>query len=237
MIPELTYPLITIIQPSTQKSLQFRRYLVKEEKILLLAKESREISDIFRAIKQVVHQCCQEPNFNIETMPLFDLEYIYLQLRAASVNNIEKITVKDKEDNRPYEVEIKFDDIKVHFSENAPDKNIKIDSELTLVMKYPEASIYNDDTINSLQDKGLSEGIFELIISCMDKVFKGDEIIPMTRDEFKSFTDILDVKTYKKIEAFLFSVPSIKHEIKYQNSLGHERSITFSSLIDFFLFL
>lgn len=237
MIPLINYPLITLIQPSSNKPLQFRRYLVKEEKILLLAKESKEIKDIFRAVKQILILCCQEPDFNIEKIPLFDLEYLYLQLRANSVNSSEKINIEDKEDGKKYELMLNFDDIKVNFNENAPDKNIKIDKNLVLVMKYPEASIYNDETLDSLEVKGLSEGIFELVVSCMDKVFKDDELIPMTYEELTEFTDTLDIKTYKKIENFLFTIPSIKYELKYTNSLGNEKVITFSSLIDFFLFL
>jgi hypothetical protein len=234
MLPSIIYPTFTIKHPKTKKELVFRRYLVKEEKILLLAKESKEISEIFRAIKSVVGACCQEPDFNVEEIPLHELEYFYLRLRSASVNNLEHFSITDSQDQQKYEFTIDFDEIEVVYQENAPSENIKVDNNIILVMRYPAASIYND---NTFKKRLLSEGIFELVVSCVKAVYNKDEILEMTKEELSAFVDGLDVKTYKKIEEFLFSTPSIKYVIPYKNSLNNEREVVFSSLIDFFLYL
>jgi hypothetical protein len=234
MIPEIKYPTFIITQPSNNKILNMRRYLVKEEKILLFAKESKDINDILKAVKDVVEICCQESDFNINEIPLFDLEYIFLHLRAASVNNIETFTVKDTEDLKDYDLSINFDDIAVKFNEDAPDKNIRVDENITIVMRYPKASIYDN---KDFRERLAKEGIFELVVNCIEQVYNKDEIIDMTFEELKTFTDSLDIKTFRKIEAFLLSTPSIKHSVKYTNSLGKEKTLTFNSLLDFFLYL
>lgn len=234
MIPTVIYPTVEILQPSTGKKLLCRRYLVREEKILLLAKETKDINDILKAVKDVVAICCQEDDFNVNEIPLFDLEYIFLHLRAVSVNNIETFTVKDVEDQKDYPLTINFDDINVHFAENAPDKNIKVDEYTTIVMNYPKASIYDDKDFKA---RLIKEGIFELVVKCIEQVYNKDEVADMTFEELKTFTDSLDIKTFKKIETFLTSSPSIKYVVKYTNSLGNEKELTFNSLIDFFLYL
>ncbi len=233
-IPETIHPTFPIVQPSTKKELWFRRYLVKEEKILLLAKESKEINIILKAIKDVVKICCQELDFNVNEIPLFDLEYIFLKLRASSVNNIEKITVIDVQDKLNYDLIVNFDEIQVNFKENAPSKNIKIDDKLTLVMRYPKASIYDD---NDFKNRLLNEGLFELVIKCVENIYNVDEQIQFTPEELRNFVDNLDIKTFKKIEEFLLSTPSIKYTLIYKNSLGNEQNLTFNSLLDFFLYV
>jgi hypothetical protein len=234
MIPKIIYPTFDIEQPSTNKKIKFRRFLVKEEKILLMAKESKDINDIFVAIKDVLKVCCQEPNFNINVIPLFDLEYMYLQLRSASINNIETFTAKDSEDGKIYNFKINFDDIKVSFPEVKADPKIKVNSDIIIVMKYPPASIYDDV---DLKEKLKNSGLFHLVIACIDSVFNKDEQLIMTNDELVEFLDNLDVKTYKKMELFLTSTPSLKYEINYKNTFENERSLKFNSLVDFFLYL
>jgi hypothetical protein len=234
MIPKIVYPIFFIDQPSTKKKLAFRRYLVKEEKILLLAKESKDINDILRAIKDVVNVCCQEEDFNVNEIPLFDLEFIFLRLRAASVNNMENFVVKDVEDGKEYPLSINFNDVEVQFDENAPDKNIKVDDKTVMVMQYPMASIYDN---KDFKERLAAEGLFELVVNCVDKVFSNDEYIEMSHLELRDFIDSLDVKTFHKIKDFLLSTPSIRHSLKYINSNGNEKILTFNSLMDFFLYL
>lgn len=229
---EITQPIFTIKQPSTGRDLHFRRYLVREKKILLFAKESKEVNEIFRAVKTVIKNCCSD-DVNIDKIPLFDLEYIYLQLRAKSVNNVETLTVQDKDDGLNYDMKIDFEAIDVVFPENAPDRNIKV-GDVTIVMRYPEAAIYDDA---DLKTNLFKEGLFKLVVTCVDKVFKGDELIEMNEKEVEEFLDSLDIPTYTKIEEFLLTMPSIKYEISYDNSVGTKKIIAFSSLVDFFLYL
>ena len=172
-------------------------------------------------------------HFDVDKISLFDLEYIYLRLRSASVNNIENFSVTDKEDGKTYDFIIDFDKIEVKFPDEV-DKIIKVDDNLTIEMKYPAANVYDD--IDFM--KGISEeGIFFLVVACVGAVYNKEKLLNMTKEETAQFIDNLDIKTFKKIEKFLMSTPSISHKIEYKNSLGNDRSIQFNSLVDFFLYL
>lgn len=233
MIPKIVYPTFTIIQPSNKKELIFRRYLVREEKILLMAKETNELSEIFHAIKQVITACCQTPEFDTNSIPLFDLEFIYLRLRSNSVNNIEKFTVKDAEDGKNYDLLANFDNIIIDMSKEI-DKKIRVDGGVVIVMQYPKATIYDD---SGLGEKIRKEGIFDLVLACINEVYVGDELQFLDKAEMVEFVNNLDVKTYKKMEEFLLNMPSLKCELNYKNSLGNDRKLIFNSLLDFFLYL
>ena len=156
-----------------------------------------------------------------------------MKLRAASVDNLESFSIVDNDDQKEYKLEVNFDDIKVNFKENAPSKNIKI-NDIVIVMRYPKASIYDD---KDLKERLKINGLFDLMIKCIENVYQNDELIEMTEAELSEFIDNLDVKTFKKIEEFLLSTPSLKYTVKYINSNGKERELTFNSLMDFFLYL
>ncbi len=234
MIPEIIHPSIFIEQPSTKKSIPWRRYLVKEEKILLFAKESKDINEIFKSIKDVLKVCCLDSSINIDKIPMFDLEYFFIMLRSHSVNNVESFKVTDREDEKDYTLFVEFDKIIVNFDENAPSKNIKVNDQITIVMNYPTASIYDDKEI---KDKLKTEGLFPLVIDCIENVFNNDEAIDMTKKELEEFVDNLDIKSFEKMKNFLSSTPSLKYTVEYTNSLGNVKQIVFNSLMDFFLYL
>jgi len=232
---KIIHPTFTIKQPSNGKILNFRRYVVKEDKILLFAKESKDLNDILKAVKDVVNVCCMEEDFNVNEIPLFDLEYIFLKLRGASVNNYEEFVVRDVQDNKEYKLAIDFDDIEVKFKEDAPSKNIQVDDNITIVMRYPKASIYDD---KEFKERLVAQGgLFELVLDCIEQIYNKDEVVEMTRKELAEFLETVGVPAFRKMEAFLVSMPSIKHTIHYINSLGNPRQLTFNSLIDFFLYL
>jgi hypothetical protein len=165
---------------------------------------------------------------------MFDLEYLFLQLRSKSVNSIETIEIQDDQDKEKYSLKINFDDIKVNFQDNPPDNNIKVDNNITIVMKYPEASIYDSDDFQARLKK---DGLFELVVRCIENIYNKDELLELTMDEKREFMDNLDIKTFRKIEEFLLSTPSVKYTVQYTNKLGTIRSLTFNSLMDFFLYL
>lgn len=240
MIPVQTFPILTINQPSNKKDLRFRPYLVKEEKLILLTKQANqknpEVKDIFNCIKQIVKACCQERDLDVDKIPLFDLEYIFLKLRSLSVNNIENITVTDYEDKLEYPLLVKFDDIKIKFPENPIDKNIKLGNDMMIVMKYPSASIYQDDN-KSLIEKLANNDLFSFIVECIDKIFVRDNILTFTSEELKEFIDNLDIKTYNKMKQFIVELPKIEYKLEYINSLKNNRFVSFNSITDFFFFL
>ena len=233
-LPKISYPTYTIKVPSTKKNVKFRPFLVKEEKLLLMAKESENNSDILLSIKQIVNNCCLDENFDNEKMTIFDLEYIFIKLRAFSVDNIVKVSYKDEEDGQNYEFEVDLNAVEVEFPEKN-ENNIKISDTFGILMKYPSASLYEDKDFLNL-DK---DYLFELIIRCIDKIYNGDNIYEAknyTTKDLSEFLENLDSKTFVTIQDFLMNSPKLLHVLKYKNSLGKEKQITLSSLNDFFTF-
>ena len=233
-LPKISYPTYTIKVPSTKKNVKFRPFLVKEEKLLLMAKESENNSDILLSIKQIVNNCCLDENFDNEKMTIFDLEYIFIKLRAFSVDNIVKVSYKDEEDGQNYEFEVDLNAVEVEFPEKN-ENNIKISDTFGILMKYPSASLYEEKDFLNL-DK---DYLFELIVRCIDKIYEGDNVFEAknyTMKELGDFLENLDSKTFVSVQEFLMNSPKLLHVMKYKNSLGNEKEIRLSSLNDFFTF-
>ena len=231
-LPKIDYPILKIKIPSTKKEYMFRPFLVKEEKLLFMAKESDNDTDILTAIKQVVQNCCLDQKFNVDDVALFDLEYVFLKLRSFSVDNITKISVKDVEDEKIYNFDVDLDKIEVVFPKKV-DNVVKINENSGLVLKYPPASLYSDEEFLKLE----KDQLFELIIRCIEKVYDGDEVYEakeFTKDQLSEFVENLNVKIFEKVHEFLLSTPKINYSLEYKNSLGNDRKIELSSLNDFF---
>lgn len=231
-LPKIDYPILNIKIPSTKKEFMFRPFLVKEEKILLMAKESANDADIFVAIKQIVQNCCLDKKFDVDNLPIFDLEYIFLKLRSFSIDSIIKIAYRDSEDQKIYDFEINLEEIKVVFPKKV-NNTIKINENVGIVMKYPSASLYSDEEFLKLE----KDQLFELIIRCVDKIYDGEEVFEtkdFSKKDISEFLENLNIKVFEKVHDFLMNVPKISHTIKYKNSLGTEKEISFNSLNDFF---
>lgn len=232
MLPKIEHPVYKIKIPSLKKDHSFRPFLVKEEKVLLMAKESKNNADIFAAIKQVVVNCSLDKNLNIDKLAVFDLEYIFLKIRAFSVDNIVKVSYRDNEDNKVYDFEVDLNDIKVIYPNKTVDK-IEINESTGFVMKYPPASLYSDqEFLNTERDH-----YFKLILKCVDKIYFGDDIyevkdVPV--DELEGFIENLGVGIFKQVNDFLLNTPKIQHTIEYTNEKGNKREIYLNSLNDFF---
>lgn len=231
-LPKIDYPVYNISQPSTNKPFRFRPFLVKEEKLLLMAKESDSPADILLAIKQIVNNCSIESNFDVNRITLFDLEYFFLKLRSYSIDNKTKVSYKDLEDEKVYDFEVDLNEIKVIFPENN-NNNIKITDKSGILMKYPAATLYDDTEFLNLE----KDYLFELIIRCIDKIYYEDNIYESsdyTKKELEEFLENLSVKTFEDIQKFLLNCPRMEYVITYTNLKGNERKVTLSSLNDFF---
>jgi len=231
-LPKIEFPIHNINIPSLKSSFKFRPFLVKEEKLLLMAKESQNQSDILIAIKQIINNCAIDKKFDIDKLSLSDLEYAFIKLRSVSVDNIVKVAYKDKEDDKIYSFEIDLNDVEVIFPENLSN-NIKITENSGLIMRYPPASLYDDEEFLSLN----KDYMFELIVRCVDKIYLGEEIYDAKQYKKKQLDDFLDgltIKVYEDIQKFLLNSPKIEHKIKYKNSLDNDREIVLNSLNDFF---
>lgn len=230
-LPKITYPQIMLTIPSTKKKVGFRPFLVKEEKILLMAKLSAEESDILIAIKQVVNNCALD-EFDVNAISLFDLEYLFIQLRAASVNDTVQVSYRDNEDDKVYDFDVTLKDIEVKFPEKF-DNKIRITDGTGLVMKFPNSSLYEDkEFLESGEDS-----FFQLILRCIDKVYDENEVYEVSqynKKELEEYIENLDIKTFEKIQDFMINQPKLSYVIKYKNSLGNDREIELTTLSDFF---
>lgn len=232
MLPKIEHPINKINIPSTKKDHSFRPFLVKEEKLLLMAKESGNDSDIFTSIKQIVNNCALDKNFDIDKLTIFDLEYVFLKIRSFSIDNIVKISYRDNEDNKVYDFEIDLNDVKVEYPKKTSNV-IKINDNVGLIMKYPSASLYSDEEFLNLKDNHY----FELILRCVDKIYMDEEIYEtndISKKELEEFVENLEVKIFKEVNEFLMNVPKLSYTIKYTNSNGNQKEIYLNSLNDFF---
>jgi len=232
MLPIIDYPTTLIKVPSLKKSFKFRPFKVKEEKILLMAKESKDPADILSAIRQVIANCSADEKLDLDKITIFDLEYIFIKIRAMSVDSIASVSYIDQEDNKKYDFEVDLNSVEVEFPENVSTK-IEINKTKGVLMRYPSATLYDDkEFLGSGEDY-----VFELIVRCVDKIYDGDDVYEAKDyplDEIRRFLDALDIKSFDKIREFLINLPKLKHVIKYTNSLGNEKEIELNSLNDFF---
>lgn len=230
-LPKIQQPLFELKIPSTGKKVQFRPFVVKEEKLLLIAQQSDNDKDVLRAMKQIINNCVVD-NIDIDSLATFDLEYMFLKIRAKSVNNIIKLSYRDNEDEELYEFELNLDDVEVTKAPNV-DTKIKINDEVGIVMKYPQASI--------TEDLGEFENEVDLMMffvkKCIDSIYDAESVYPANEtsdEELEDFIDSLDVATFDKIKVFFESLPKLYHKFEYKNKMGNDRVIELTTLRDFF---
>lgn len=234
MLPKIQHPTFKFKLPKSKETVTLRPFVVKEEKILLMAKQGGDRIEIMNAIKQVVGNCIVDKNFDIEHQPLYILEYLYLKLRSISVNNIVQVSYQDNEDGKTRTFDVDLTEIDVKFPDKKVSNIIKITDTIGIELKYPPAELYSDPKL-----KFATTDITDIIIlSSIAKIFDGDKVyLPSTvsQDELVSFLEGLDVKSYDQIRDYLVNMPILFHEIAYTNDKGSERKITLTSLEDFFI--
>ena len=206
-LPKIDQPLFDVIVPSSGKKILFRPFLVKEEKILLISQQGGEDTDVIRAIKQILRLCVQDEDFNVDNLTTFDLEYLFLKLRAKSVNNIVKLSYRDNEDDKVYDFELNLDSIEVEMPEGV-DSTIKLSDTISMIMKYPSASI--TDKITQFDNEVDLMTFF--IINCIDTILTDEEIYPASEysdKELEEFIDQLPVNSFEKIREFFEKMPKL----------------------------
>ena len=235
MLPKLTSPMFNITIPSTGNSVKIRPMLVKEEKILLVAKQSEDQTDILTAMKQVVNNCLID--LDSDTLTLFDLEYVFLRIRGVSISNVLKMSYKDSEDDKVYDFTIDLDkDVTIKTDQVKP-STIEFTNEenkFAITLKYPPATLYDDKGFLQLDSDHVFEG---LMFKCLDKITMND--IPLeveSEDDFKQWLDQLSVEVYTQAGDYFKNLPTLYCELKYTNTNNNERKIVLTSLQDFFSF-
>lgn len=231
-LPKLMHPTFELIIPSTKQKARFRPFLVKEEKLLLMAKQSGEQQDVMNVVQQVIVNCDVDGTVDAQSLASFDLEYLFLQLRAKSIGETIEISYSDPEDEKSYSFSINVDDVKV-LENPEHSKIIDLSSSSGIVMKYPSAGLMAD--IVNRED--VTDILFFMIRGCMEQYFNGDEIHyfkDSTPDEVDAFIENLPTTILKSFEKFFDTMPKLYHKISYTNENGTEREIEFKSIEDFF---
>ena len=223
--------------PSTDIKVKYRPFLVKEEKILLQALESDKQNEIISALKQIV-SACTFGSLNVDELPTFDLEYIFLNVRAKSVGEIAKLKVLCPDDNETYaNVDIDLTKIEVQV-DDAHNNNILIDEnkKIGMILKYPTLGSVDPETnFNSTTN---TKVIFDIISKSIYQIYEGEKIFnatDYTKDEMMKFIESLDSKTFKKLQDFYDTMPKLMHEIEVENPKTKVKSkVTLQGLTDFF---
>ena len=232
MLPKIDKPLFEMLNPSTGKQMKFRPFVVKEEKILLTAQQSGIEKEIILAIKQVLQNCAADPQFDVDTLTTFDLEYMFLKLRARSVNNMIEVSYRDLEDEKVYDFQIDLDKVEM-LQPSDKSNNISVTDEIGIIMKYPSVTILDDAPENITA----AELVEYLVCHCIDSIYDAENVYPAkdyTMEEISEFVENLDTESFGKIRDFFDSLPQMYYKIEYTNSLGNQREIELTTLSDFF---
>ena len=236
-LPKIATPTYELELPSTGKTIQYRPFLVKEEKLLVLALESENTKQITNAIKSVIKSCILTRGIKVETLPTFDIEYLFLNIRGKSVGEELEVNIicpDDEETQVPMTIDL--DDIQVKKSEEHTNK-IKIDDNIMMEMKYPSLNefIKNNFDVN---DKNQMDQSFDLIGQCIDKIYTAEEVWATedcTKKEINEFLESMNSSRFKGIEEFFTTMPKLSHTVKVKNPKTKvESDILLEGLASFF---
>ena len=238
-LPTIETPTYELKMPSSGKKIKYRPFLVKEEKILIIALESRNQNEITNAVKDVLKKCILTRGVKVDDLPTFDIEYIFLNIRAKSIGEDIRVTVTcpdDRETQVP--VTIYVDEIKVIKPEGHT-TDVVIDDKLTLRMKYPSLNQFVENNFEVDDDpEVLVNKTFKVVADCMDTVFTEEdawEAKDYTSTERVKFVEQLNSKQYKKVENFFATMPKLSHTIEVVNpNTKKKSSIVLEGLADFF---
>ena len=234
-LPKLTTPTYELEIPSTDEKIKYRPFLVKEEKILMMALESKSSGDITQAVKDIVSECTFN-KVNIDLMPMFDVEYIFLQIRSKSVGEVSELRILCPDDGKTYgNVSLDLNDVKVQVGDDHTNK-IELGNGTGMIMKYP--------TIDSFRESGIQDinasNMLEVIGTCILQIYEeeGKKVYDpkdQTKKEVSEFIEQLTTEKFKEVQKFFDTMPKLKHEITVKNpKTKKENKITLTGLNDFF---
>ena len=216
-LPKIVTPSFELTLPSTGKKIKYRPFLVKEEKILILAIESNSMKDITRAIKDILKNCNLTKDVKVDELPTFDIEYLFLNIRARSIGeSIDLVITCPDDEKTKVNSKIYIDEIEVQKNDEH-DINIKIDDTYTMKMKYPSLDQFIDE---NFVFEGQSDNSFEIIASCIDMVYSEEEAWEAkdcSKKELLEFVEQLNSMQFKQIEKFFDTMPQLSHEIEVEN--------------------
>ena len=234
-LPKLGYPTYELELPSTGKTIKYRPFLVKEEKVLLLAMESQDEKQIVGAVKDLIKNCVIS-RIKVESLPSFDLEYIFLKIRAASIGETITLNVTCLDDNETQvEATININEVEVK-KEKDHDSKIMFEDEFGIVMGYPSMQQFVEREF--LQKEMQTEEVYDFIADSIEQIFQGEDVYDSTttsKKEFREFVESLTTKQFEKIQQFYATSPKLSHTFKVTNpNTGVESDYTIEGLQNFF---
>lgn len=242
MLPKIDVPLYEITLPLLQKKIRIRPFLVKEEKILMMAMESEDSDAVLLAIKQIVNNCCVDP-IDVDNLPILDLEYMFLQLRSRSIGEIIDLQYRCN-NNEPTEddadkrcgsiIKLSFNALEIEPETNAThDPKIQLTSKLGVVMKYPTFKM-----MNSIKDLGETETVAKMITECIDYIYDLESVYyakDTTEKELVEFVDSLTREQFSKIQDFFDTIPKMKKHLNFKcGKCGYEEEVVLEGIQSFF---
>tara|TARA_B100000927_G_scaffold200183_1_gene162025 strand:+ start:116 stop:832 length:717 start_codon:yes stop_codon:yes gene_type:complete len=235
-LPQISTPTYELTLPSSNKKIKYRPFLVKEEKILIIAMETQDTKQIANAVKDVIAKCILSKGIKVEKLSTFDIEYLFLNVRGKSVGEQIEVMVTCPDDGKTQVPKsINIDSIKVKKDRNHK-SDIKLDDEFTLRMKYP--SLNEFIKTNFSVDNMNVDDTFDLIASCIDQVYSEDESwnsSECTAEELTEFVEQLNSSQFKQVENFFSTMPKLSHKVKVKNpNTGVESDVILEGLQNFF---
>jgi hypothetical protein len=236
-LPKISTPTYELELPSTEQSIKYRPFLVKEEKLLVIALESEDTKQITNAIKTVIKNCILTKDIKVETLPTFDIEFLFLNIRGKSVGEQVDVNIICPDDNETnVSVSINLDDIKVQKNEEHTNK-IKVDPKIMMEMKYPSLEQFIKNNFDFNNQNAMDQS-FDLIASCIDKIYTEDEVwstSDVTKKEVTEFLESMNSSQFKDIEKFFETMPKLSHTLKVKNPKTEvESEVVLEGLASFF---
>ena len=230
-LPIVEVPKYSVTIPSTGESVVYRPYLVKEEKILMIAMESENQEQVMRAVKEVIAACTFN-KINVDTLTVFDMEYVFLKLRSKSVGEVSKIGIKCAECSSLNDIEVQLDILEVTKPEE-DSSVVMITDKIGVKLRYPTVK-----DVNVLSKYSGTEAAMKTIVACIDNIFDDEKVYPAkdsTPKELEQFVEALNSEQFKKMQKFFETMPSLKHDAKFTCvSCGHQNQLLIKGLANFF---
>ena len=234
-LPKLTTPTYELEVPSSDEKISYRPFLVKEEKILLMAMESGENKDIVQAVKDIVTECTFG-KLKLGNMPMFDVEYLFLNIRAKSVGEISKLNLLCPDDKKTYaKVEVDLNKVQVQVGDDHTNK-IELTDDMGIIMTYPTIDSFSESGIQTINASNMLDIIGSSILQIYEE--KGEKVYEakdQTKKELTEFIESMNTSQFQKIQLFFDSMPKLKHTVKVKNpKTKKESEIVLQGLNDFF---
>ena len=228
-LPKIKHPTYSLTIPSNKQKVNIRPFTVQEEKLLLMARQSENADDSIKTIKQIITNCVVE-SIDVDKLSTFDIEYLFVKLRAKSVGEIVELDYKDPDSDETIKFKINLDDVEIKFDPNHTNKFI-ISGDIGVVMRYPTISELREIENNMVADKTITG----ILSKCIDKIFDNDNVYSdYTNSELEDFINSLPVEAMTKIREFFETMPSLQHTVKIKNKAGKEIEVELRGINNFF---